>query len=242
MLVHDAAVLDDPALVEAIAAATRIAVSNVRLEAEVQVRVDQLAASRRRVVEAADEQRRRLQSELHDGAEQRLAAVSAHVDALAKEVEEPQARDLMRDVEEQLASARAELSELARGIHPPALTAGGLAAALPELGRRAPLAVEVSVDGARCAAAVEAAAYFVCAEALANIAKHAQASRVSVSVKRDEARLWLAVADDGVGGADPGRGSGLRGLADRVEALGGSLAVDSPRGAGTRLVAEIPAA
>ena len=98
------------------------------------------------------------------------------------------------------------------------------------------------MDGARCPAAVEAAAYFVCAEALANIAKHAQASRVSVSVKRDEARLWLAVSDDGVGGADPGPGSGLRGLADRVEALGGSLAVDSPRGAGTRLVAEIPAA
>ena len=241
VLVHDAAVLDDPALVDGIAAATRIAVSNVRLRAEVQSGVDQLAASRRRVVEAADAQRRRLQSELHEGAERRLAAVTAHVDALSKEVEEPQARDLMRDVEEQLATARTELSELARGIHPPALTAGGLAAALPELARRAPLPVEVSVDGARYPAPVEAAAYFVCAEALANIAKHAQASRVTVSAKRDDARLWLAVSDDGVGGADPGRGSGLRGLADRVEALGGSLAVDSPRGAGTRLVAEIPA-
>ena len=192
VLVHDAAVLDDPALVEAIAAATRIAVSNVRLRAEVQSRVDQLAASRRRVVEAADAQRRRLQSELHEGAERRLAAVTAHVDALSKDVEEPQARDLMRDVEEQLATARTELSELARGIHPPALTAGGLAAALPELARRAPLPVEVSVDGARCPAAVEAAAYFVCAEALANIAKHAQrlASQREREARRRRGSRW----------------------------------------------------
>jgi signal transduction histidine kinase len=240
VLVHDATVLDDPALVEAIAAATRIAVSNVRLRAEVQSRVDQLVVSRRRVVEAADAQRRRLQGELHEGAERRLAAVAAHVDALSMEVKEAPARDLLRDVEEQLATARVELSELARGIHPPALAAGGLAAALPELARRAPVPVEVNVDGARCRTAVEAAAYFVCAEALANIAKHAHASRVDVSVKRDEARLWVAVSDDGVGGADPGRGSGLRGLADRVEALGGSLHIETPRGAGTRLVAEIP--
>ena len=241
VLVHDPAALDDRKLADAVAAATRIAVTNVRLRADVAARVEQLAASRRRIVEAADAQRRRLQGELHEGAERRLAAVSAHVGALSAEVGEPRALALLGQVEEQLEAARSELSELARGIHPPALATGGLAAALPELAGRTPIPVELRVDGGRCDAAVEAAAYFVCAEALANVAKYAQASRVSVTVGRRDTRLTVAVADDGIGGADPDRGSGLRGLADRVEALGGRLSVESPPGAGTRLVAEIPA-
>jgi signal transduction histidine kinase len=238
VLVHDPAVLDDPALAEGVAAATRIAVANVRLRAQVGARVEQLAASRRRIVEAADAERRRLRDDLHRGAEGRLDAVAAHVEAL--EVREPRARELMNQVEQQLGAARSELDELARGIHPPALTAGGLASALPELASRAPVPVELRVDAGRSPAAVEAAAFFVCAEALANVAKYAQASHVSVHVAESDARLAVAIADDGVGGADPDRGSGLRGLADRVEALGGSLRVESPRGAGTRLVAEIP--
>jgi signal transduction histidine kinase len=242
VLVHDRAVLDDPALVEAVAATTRIAAGNVRLQAEVHARVEQLAASRRRIVEAADAQRRRLARELHDGAGQRLAAVSAHVDALAHDVEEPRAQALLGDVETQLGAARAELAELARGIHPSALTTGGLSAALVELARRAPVPVRVSVGTRRFPAAVEAAAYFVCAEALTNVAKYAYASFVQIEVRADAGRLVVQIVDDGAGGAEPDRGSGLRGLADRVEALGGRLSVESPRGAGTRVVAEIPAA
>jgi signal transduction histidine kinase len=241
VLVHDRAVLDDRALVEAVAAATRIAVGNVHLQAEVQGRVEQLAASRRRIVEAADAQRRRLERELHDGAEQRLAAVSAHVEALAHEIDEPRTQALLAGVETELGAARAELSELARGIHPSALTTGGLSAALAELARRAPVPVRVSVDTRRFPAAVEAAAYFVCAEALTNVAKYACASFVGIEVHRDAGRLIVQIVDDGVGGADPNRGSGLRGLADRVDALGGKLSVQSPPGAGARVVAEIPA-
>ena len=241
VLVHDRAVLDDSALVEAVAATTRIAVGNVRLQAEVHARVEQLAASRRRIVEAADAQRRRLARELHDGAEQRLAAVSAHVEALTHDVEEPRAQALLGEVESQLSAARAELSELARGIHPSALTTGGLSAALAELARRAPVPVQVSGDAGRFPAAIEAAAYFVCAEALTNVAKYAGASLARIALHRDPGRLVVEIVDDGVGGADPGRGSGLRGLADRVEALGGQLSVQSRAESGTRVLAEIPA-
>jgi signal transduction histidine kinase len=240
VLLHDRTVLEDPALVEGVAAAARIAVANVRLQAEVRARVEQLAASRRRIVEAADAQRRRLQGELHDGAEARLAAVSAHVEALAADVDEEQARQLLADVEAQVRAAQAELSELARGIHPPALTAGGLASALPELAGRAPVPVDVRVAGARSPAAVEAAAYFVCAEALANVSKYARASRVTVDVERRDGRLAVAVADDGVGGADPDRGTGLRGLADRVEALGGTFELQCSSTTGTLVRARMP--
>jgi signal transduction histidine kinase len=130
---------------------------------------------------------------------------------------------------------------LARGIHPSALTTGGLGAALAELASRAPVPVGVSVDAGRFPAAVEAAVYFVCAEALTNVAKYACASLVRIELHRDAGRIVVEIVDDGVGGADPARGSGLRGLADRVEALGGRLSVHSPAGAGTRVVVEIPA-
>jgi len=241
VLVHDRTVLEDPELVEAIAAATRLAVTNVHLQAEVLARAEQLAASRRRIVEAADAQRRRLQRELSVGAERRLSAVAAEVEALAPSVGGNRAAELLSDVERQLAAARAELRELARGIHPTALTEGGLGAALPELAGRASVPVELRVDAGRAPAPVEAAAYFVCAEALANVAKYAAASRVTIDVRRHPDRLAVTIADDGAGGADPGRGTGLRGLTDRVEALGGRLTVVSRPGAGTRLVAELPA-
>jgi signal transduction histidine kinase len=241
VLVHDRAVLDDPALVEAVATATRIAMGNARLQADVRARVEQLASSRRRIVEAADAERRRLERELHEGAEQRLAAVAGHIEALASDVEAPRARELLADVGEQLDAACAELTELAHGIHPAALTTGGLTAALAELARRASVPVELSVVAGRFPVTVEAAVYFVCAEALTNVAKYASAALVRIEVQRDAGRLVVGIVDDGVGGADPRRGSGLRGLADRVEALGGRLRIESPLGSGTRVSAEIPA-
>ena len=240
VLVHDPAALQDRAVLDAVAAATRIAVANVRLQAQVHDRVEQVAASRRRIVEAADAQRRRLAGELHEGAERRLGTVSEQVAALAQDAGDAGARELLAGVEKQLDAARSELGGLARGIRPATLTSGGLAAALPELAARAPVPVETRVDAGRLSPAVEAAAYFVCGEALANVAKYADASRVQIDVRHDGGRLAVAVADDGAGGADPSRGSGLRGLADRVEALGGQLMVESPPGSGTRLIAEIP--
>jgi signal transduction histidine kinase len=234
VLVHDRAVLDDRALVDGVAAAARLAVANARLQAQVRARVEELAASRRRIVEAADDQRQRLERELRDGAARRLDAVRAHVAELGAPDE------LLAEVERQLDAARRELSELARGIRPAALTSGGLAAALPELGARAPLPVHVAVDAGRLEPAVEAAAYFVCGEALANVVKYAGAAGVRIEVRRAGDRLSVLVADDGAGGADPAGGSGLRGLTDRVEALGGRLDVDSPPGRGTRVSADIP--
>jgi signal transduction histidine kinase len=240
ILVHDPAVLQDRALVDAVAAATRLAVANARLQAQVRTSVEQVAASRRRIVEAADAQRRDLARELHDGAQARLAAVARHIAALAGDARGPEQQTLVADARAQLEAAVAELGELARGIRPAALTNGGLAGALPELAARASVPVDVRVAAGRLPAAIEAAAYFVCAEALANVAKYARASRVRIDAREHERRLVLAISDDGVGGADPAAGSGLRGLADRVEALGGRLAVDSPAAGGTRLTAELP--
>jgi signal transduction histidine kinase len=240
VLVHDRAVLDDPALVEAVASATRIAVANVRLQAQVRARVEQIAASRRRIVEAAGAQRQQLERELRRGAQQALADASEHVASLAEDTHPPRTRQMLAGVETQLTAARDELSELGRGIHPAALTSGGLAPALRELAARSPVHVKVSVGLARFPAAVEAAVYFVCAEALANVAKHAHAVEVQISVQLHADRLAVTIIDDGVGGANAESGLGLRGLADRVEALGGQLSVHSPPGHGTQVGAEIP--
>jgi signal transduction histidine kinase len=239
VLVHDPAVLQDPALVEAVASAARIAVSNARLQAEVRTRVTELAASRRRIVEAADAQRRRLERELRDGAEQRLTRVERLL-AQGLEGAGRRAGEQLTEIERELRGARAELHDFAQGIHPSALTEGGLAAALPELAGRAGIPVELEISVGAVPPAVEAAAYFVCAEALANAAKHAEAASVTISVSQSRGRLFLTLIDDGVGGADPAKGSGLRGLADRVEALGGQLSVRSPVGGGTQLDATIP--
>jgi hypothetical protein len=229
-LVHDAAVLDDPVLVNAVAAAAGVAVANARLQAEVRARVAEVEASRRRIVEAGDAERRRLERELREGAERRLV----HVTELLADRGPPGA-----DFQRELLGARAALAEFARGVHPRTLTEAGLAAALAELGEHAPVPVRVRVSAERLPATVEEAVYFVCSEALANVAKHAKASQVGVRVERRAGLVVLEVQDDGVGGADPA-GSGLRGLADRVEALQGRLGVESPPGGGTRLFAEIP--
>jgi PAS domain S-box-containing protein len=204
---------------------------------------DELRASRSRIVEAGDAERRRLERNLHDGAQQRLVSLSLALRlAQSRLRDDPDgAEQLLAGAGEELTHALAELRELARGIHPAVLTDRGLPAALEALVARAPLPVELSTELAdRLPGPVEAAAYYVVAEALTNIAKYAEASLVQVRAERSNGRVLVEVADDGVGGADPARGSGLRGLADRVEALDGRLEVASASGAGTRVTAVIP--
>ncbi len=229
-LVHDAAVLQDRMLAAAVGSATRLAVSNARLLAEVRGRVTEVEASRRRIVEVEAEQRRALEQELHEGAHRRLERVAELVS------------DIDTDLERQLQEAQAELREFARGIHPAALTDGGLAAALAELAAASPVPVQLDTLEGRLPPPVEATAYFVCSEALANTAKYAGASRARVRAVLDETHLRVEVSDDGVGGADPAGGSGIRGLVDRVESLGGRLSVESTRTAGTTVVADLPLA
>ena len=240
-LVHDPAALADPQLAAAVASAARLAVANARLQAEVAARVDDVAASRRRLVEAGDEERRRLGEQLGDGPEARLADVAARLERLADGVD-GEAGATLRRLTGDLVTSRAQLQDLAQGIRPRTLTTGGLRPALAELARQSNAAVVVAAPDVRFAPALELVAYFVCSEALANIAKHADARRVHIAVTASPQELRVSVDDDGVGGADAGRGSGLRGLADRVEALGGQLRVESPPGGGTRVEAVLPTA
>jgi PAS domain S-box-containing protein len=208
-------------------------------------RVEELRASQARIIEAADAARRRIERDLHDGAQQHLVSLALEV-RLAREraKRDPEsAAAFLEHVGEALAAASAELRELAHGIHPSVLTERGLAAAVQALTRRASLPVEVvEVPTGRLAPAVEAAAYFVVAEALTNVAKYAQASVATVAIAVADGRLVVEVGDDGVGGASAEGGSGLRGLADRVGALDGTLTVRSPPGEGTLLRAVIPIA
>ena len=205
----------------------------------------ELAASRARIVEAGDAERRRLERNLHDGAQQRLVAIALSLRMCERKVAEgdPAALGLLGQAKAELADALEELRELARGIHPAVLTDRGLLPALEMLAGRASIPVEVATTlDERLPASVEAAAYYIVAEAVTNASKHARASRVQVNVDHTNGRVLVEVADDGVGGADLRRGSGLRGLRDRVEALGGELALASPAGAGTTLSARLPVA
>jgi signal transduction histidine kinase len=242
-LVHDATLRDEPELVQAVAAAAGLALENERLQADLRARLSELRASRSRMVEATDAERRRLERNLHDGTQQRLVSISmALALAESKLASDPErARGILDEARSGLATALQELRELSQGIHPAVLTERGLEPALRELVYLAPLPIELDVLGdERLPEPVEAAAYYVVAEALANVAKYASAHAVSVSVQRRNGFAVVEVADDGQGGADPAGGSGLRGLADRVEALGGTLLLESPPGFGTRLRAEIP--
>ena len=232
-LVHDPAVLDRQDRIDDIAAAARLAIANARLQAEVRARVTEVDASRRRLIEAADEQRRQLERELRQGAERRLTAVAKQLDA---------AGPALAELEAALEAARNELRELAHGIHPAILTNQGLLPALGELRARSPVPVEIITPTQSWPKATEAAVYFACSEALANVAKYARATRVQIRITCSAHHLRLEIVDDGLGGADPARGSGLRGLADRVDTLGGSLAIESAPGRGTRLTAELPLA
>jgi signal transduction histidine kinase len=240
-LVHDPAALRDATLARSVAAAVRLALANVRLQADVAARVRDVAASRRRLVEAGDEQRRRLRQQLRAGPERGLGEVSSDLAALSAGRQGETAAALGLLVAE-LDAARGDLARFAQGVHPRALTEQGLHAALRELADQAALPVALDVPARRFPRPQEAAAYFVCSEGLANVAKYAEASAVRIEVAATGSRLLVRVADDGAGGADPARGSGLRGLVDRVEALGGTLSVASPLGVGTRLEAELPIA
>ena len=240
VLVHDPAVLEDPGLLEAVTSAARLAASNARLQAEVRARVVELAASRRRILAARDEERRRLERRLHDGAEARLEELAATLRRGRRSASGERTRDQLARAEDQLTRTLEELRRLGHGLHPRVLSEHGLADALAALAKDLPLPVDINVASTRLPQRVAVAAYFVCAEALANITKHAAAAHVAVAVTVGDGRVRVEIADDGVGGADPAHGSGLRGLADRVETLGGTLRVESVPGRGTRLAAEIP--
>ena len=239
-LVHDPVVLDDPGLHEAVSSAAQLAAANARLQAEVRAQVDELRRSRRRILEAGDEERRRLERRLREGAQQRLERLAEHLRQTRLSARSEAAPERIDRTDAQLARTLEELRRLAHGLHPRVLAEAGLAGALASLAEQAPVQVEVVAPAVRLPEEVEAVAYFLCSEALANIAKHASASSVSVSVTTGDGWVRVVVEDVGLGGADPVRGTGLRGLADRVEALGGALQVESPGGAGTRLAAEIP--
>jgi signal transduction histidine kinase len=206
-------------------------------------RVDTLRGAQQRIIDAADAERRRIERDLHDGAQQRLVAVAVTLGlAEAQLASDPsQAARLIAQAREEAQLAVKELRELARGIHPALLSDRGLGAALEALASRAPIPVTVSgVPEAPLREPVEAAAYFVTAEALTNVAKYARASEASVELATEDDCLRVSVRDDGVGGADPSTGSGLRGLCDRVEALDGRLEIESPPGSGTTLTVKLP--
>ena len=206
-------------------------------------RVEDLRGARERIIAAADEERRRIQRDLHDGAQQRLVSLALILSMAESRLESEPARaaELIAQARQEAQSAIGELRELAGGIHPAVLSDHGLCAALEALASRAPVPVQVVGElGEKVRPAVEAAAYFVTSEALANVAKYAEATEAFVELVLENGHLRLCVRDDGVGGADPANGSWLRGLRDRVDALDGRLELHSPPGEGTRLTIEIP--
>jgi signal transduction histidine kinase len=243
-LVYDASLHQEPELLDAVSAAAAIALENGRLHSELNARLDELRGSRVRVIEAEQKERQRLERNLHDGAQQRLIALSLELGLLEERFgSDPDARAGLNQVRKEVALSLEELRDVARGIHPAVVSGHGLAVALESLAAHAPLPVRLTVaPEGRLPGQVEVAAYYVVSESLANIAKHAQATSASVAVARTNRRVVVEIVDDGVGGADTERGSGLRGLADRVEALGGGLRVWTPPGEGTRVRAEIPCA
>ena len=241
-LIHDSALEHHPELLEVVCAAANVALERERLQAELEARVVELHASRERIVAAGDAERRRLERNLHDGAQQRLVAIALQLRLIKGRIQrDPDvAEELVTTASDELALGLAELRELARGLHP-AVLEHGLAAALDGLASRSVVETTVTYEpDGRLPGPVELAAYFVASEALANIAKYAQATTVTMRVRRAGELATIEIADDGVGGADDAAGSGLRGLADRVEALHGSLSVSSPLGAGTVVTAELP--
>jgi signal transduction histidine kinase len=240
VLVHDPAVLDDPGLADAAAAAARLASSHARLQADVRAQIAEVRASRRRLLRARDAERERLERRLRDASERRLVVIGQRLREANAAARAETTRQRVARAEAQLDETLAELRELAAGLHPRALSELGLAGALASLAERAPVDVTVAVEVDGLAPDVEAAAYFVCSEGLANVAKYAAASQAAIRIDRRNGRVVVEVEDDGAGGADPARGTGLRGLADRVEALGGTLRVESPPARGTRISAEIP--
>jgi signal transduction histidine kinase len=244
VLLHNRALNEEPELLDAVTAAAGIALDNGRLQAELRARLEELQGSRARVIEIAQKERQRLERNLHDGAQQRLIALSVDLHLLKDRVKgDPTATKRLDRAEHEIAMSLKELRDVASGIHPAIVSGHGLDVALEQLAARAPVPVRlgVSVQG-RLPERIEVAAFYVVSESLVNIGKHANATSATVDVGHTNGEVVIDVVDDGVGGADTERGSGLRGLADRTEALGGRLRIWSPRGGGTRLRAEIPCA
>jgi signal transduction histidine kinase len=243
-LLHDRALGDEPELLAAVTAAAGIALENARLTVELRARVEELRGSRARIVEAGQRERQRLERNLHDGAQHRLVALSLQLSLLEEQLAgDGSATAQLERARGEIDTSLEELREIAQGIHPAVVSGHGLSIALEQLAASAlvPVRLRVEIEG-RLPEAVEVAAYYLISEALTNVGKFAQASVATVEVARTNGQIRVEVIDDGIGGADSERGSGLRGLADRVEALGGRLRVWSPRGSGTRVRAEIPCA
>ena len=243
-IIHDAWLREEPQLVGAVTSAAGIALENERLQADLRARLSDLRASRARIVEAGDTARRKLERDLHDGAQQRLVSLSIVLRVLAGKLpaDAPET-GLLQTARDELNASLEELRGIARGIHPAVLSDHGLGVALESLAARAPVRVGLHVElTERLPEPIEVAAYYLVAEGLTNVAKYAEARSASVEVARERGTLVVEIADDGRGGADPADGSGLRGLADRVEALDGRLRVWSPPAGGTKLRAEIPCA
>jgi signal transduction histidine kinase len=240
VLVHDPALeREDRGLVPAVATVARLALENERLAAQVRAQLDEVRASRLRIVEAGDAERRRVERDLHDGAQQRLVALTMRLEAARSSVDG--ASELIDRTTEELRAAIGEVRDLARGLHPTILTEAGLRAAIEALAERTPIPVEVNVPERRFEPAVEATAYFVVAEALTNVVRYAAATLAFVSASVSAGHRIVEIRDNGRGGADPDRGSGLRGLEDRLASIGGALTVTSEPGKGTTLTATMPA-
>jgi signal transduction histidine kinase len=245
VLLHEPSILDDEGRVAAVAAVVRVALENERLHAEVRAQIELARQSRARIVEVADNERRRIERDIHDGAQQRLVALAMAI-SLAEERlvhdRHPAAQALLDRAGAQARAALADLRQLARGIHPPLLTEAGLAPALTSLAERTPVPTRVlAAPARRFSPSVEAAAYFVVAEALSNVAKHARASAASVTAENDGGEIVIVVTDDGRAGAELIAGGGLERVEDRVAALGGSFELRS-EATGTRITARIPCA
>jgi len=243
-LLHDPSLEDEPELLAAATAGAGIALENARLHVELRARLEELRGSRARMVDVANKERQRLERNLHDGAQQRLVALSLELSLIGGQLEgETEAQERLTRARREIASSLAELREIAHGIHPAVVSGHGLGVALEHLAALAPVPVRLAVEtDGRLPEAVEVAAYYLVCESLANLGKYAQASSATVDVNRENGSLLIEVTDDGIGGADTEHGSGLRGVADRVEALDGRLRVWSPVGGGTRIRAEIPCA
>ncbi len=244
LILHDASLLEDPGLVGAVAATARLAIDNERLSSALEAQLADVRESRIRIVEAADAERRRIERDLHDGAQQRLVAIAISLRMLSDSLGSDASADVVREIDAastELRAAIEELRELARGLDPPLLREAGLRAAIESLAEKMHMPVRLTLElDQRLPRSIETTCYFVVAEALANVAKHAAAREVSVRAWCADGRLRLEVEDDGHGGANPERGSGLRGLADRVAAVGGRLDLFEAASGGTRVAAEMP--
>jgi signal transduction histidine kinase len=241
-LLHNPALSEEPELLDAVTAAAGIALENGRLHAELRARLEELRGSRARIVDAGQKERQRLERNLHDGAQQRLIALSLELGVLEDRLgSDPDARTRLDQARREIATSLEELRDVARGIHPAVVSGHGLEVALEQLAARAPVPVHLNVEvEGRLPERIEVAAFYLVSESLANIGKHAHAKSATVKVGRMNGQVVIEVTDDGIGGADTEQGSGLRGLADRVETFDGRVQIWSPSGGGTRLRAEIP--